>query len=605
MTMTEFLASIGYTLDERSADEFERAIRDVNRLAERVAMAMNQLSQKVGEFWDKTYARMTAIGYASARMDTSAENLQAVVYGLQGAGLSASQASQALNRFSMALQMNPSVESVVRLAGVKTKQNGQMRDTSQLFVEFVTALQPESGKNYTIAASMAGQAGISETNFAAISRNLPQVKALIDEQHARLARFHVDGNQSASVSVQLYRVWLRFQLQISAFFESVALRFTPAMTALVEAVDQWVVAHRDDIVRFVNAVISAVLGVIDDLKPLVPALGDFAARMLELGKIIPADRLIGDAFVGMVVARVLIANRGIVAMIAALMAAFSLKEMIAPSQPSQGGVAQEPATERQTSGWMATIKRAATGAMNTVRRAVGLPETKSGDAATVGPAGGDPGTGELPHDRSTFATSYGPKSAGDNMEGGLEASRRGLDGQALVRTLEDYRQGNSKYVTIAGNPAYYGNKYTIPEVTYHVGDQTFTLKNVPVYLHDTGSAFKTAPEGRFDVPIGKDLNYRDTNQGLPGVRFKPGWAAPQDPAPLIQRMGPPADKSEWADPTFRKTSLMSPRSGVNVIRETNIVVHGDADPHRTVAAVNQATRRVHFDMVKAATENLG
>ncbi len=119
------------------------------------------------------------------------------------------------------------------------------------------------------------------------------------------------------------------------------------------------------------------------------------------------------------------------------------------------------------------------------------------------------------------ATTYSPRRGGDQMEGGYESSRPGPDGQAMVRTLEDFRTGQAPYVTIAGNPSLYGRQYTIPQVSYRAGGKTHTLRDVPVVVHDTGSAFRNAPEGRFDVPVGRDLNNAETNQGLSGVQFMP------------------------------------------------------------------------------------
>ncbi|MEP9354879.1 hypothetical protein ABLE93_14920 [Xanthobacter sp. KR7-65] len=123
-------------------------------------------------------------------------------------------------------------------------------------------------------------------------------------------------------------------------------------------------------------------------------------------------------------------------------------------------------------------------------------------------------------------TTYSPQRGGDPMEGGYESSRPGPDGHAVVRTLEDFRTGQAPFVTIAGNPALYGREYTIPEVSYQAGGQRHVLKNVPVVVHDTGSAFRNAPEGRFDVPVGRDMGPADTNQGLSGVQFVPRQGGP-------------------------------------------------------------------------------
>lgn len=130
----------------------------------------------------------------------------------------------------------------------------------------------------------------------------------------------------------------------------------------------------------------------------------------------------------------------------------------------------------------------------------------------------------IPSGPAPRATTYSPQRGGDPMEGGYASSRPGPDGQAVVRTLEDFRTGQAPYVTIAGNPALYGREYTIPEVSYQAGGQRHVLRDVPVVVHDTGGAFRNAPEGRFDVPVGRDLGPADTNQGLSGVQFMPRQA---------------------------------------------------------------------------------
>lgn len=140
----------------------------------------------------------------------------------------------------------------------------------------------------------------------------------------------------------------------------------------------------------------------------------------------------------------------------------------------------------------------------------------------------------IPSGPTPRATTYSPQRGGDRMEGGYASSRPGPDGQAMVRTLEDFRTGQAPYVTIAGNPALYGRSYTIPEVSYQAGGQRHVLRDVPVVVHDTGGAFRNAPEGRFDVPVGRDLGPADTNQGLSGVQF-----VPQQGGPMAYTTEPP------------------------------------------------------------------
>jgi hypothetical protein len=141
--------------------------------------------------------------------------------------------------------------------------------------------------------------------------------------------------------------------------------------------------------------------------------------------------------------------------------------------------------------------------------------------------------------------------SGAGGEGGYEAARPGPDGQAVVRTMDDYVNGRSEYVTIAGNPSLIGKEYTIPSITYIDADgNEKVLKNVPAVLHDTGSAFKDVPEGRFDLPIGRDKSYNQliTNHAKwkeEGVQF----------IPKDKWVGPATETSPTATPMPRATPV--------------------------------------------------
>jgi len=115
---------------------------------------------------------------------------------------------------------------------------------------------------------------------------------------------------------------------------------------------------------------------------------------------------------------------------------------------------------------------------------------------------------------------YSPQQKGPRkkMEGGYESKWPGADGKRIVRTLEDFRKDpDNTVVTVAGNPEFYGRRYVVESMTYQTADgKQYTLSNVPVMVHDTGDRFKTAPEGRFDIPVERDTDNPDmeTNEGL-------------------------------------------------------------------------------------------
>jgi hypothetical protein len=128
------------------------------------------------------------------------------------------------------------------------------------------------------------------------------------------------------------------------------------------------------------------------------------------------------------------------------------------------------------------------------------------------------------------ASAYSPKRGASNVsgaggEGGYEASRPGPDGKAIVRTLDDVLTGQSDYITIAGNPELYGKEYIIPEIPYTDKQGVrHILTNVRAVVHDTGSAFNEAPEGRFDIPVARDVGTETmaaNHASWKGIQFIP------------------------------------------------------------------------------------
>lgn len=140
----------------------------------------------------------------------------------------------------------------------------------------------------------------------------------------------------------------------------------------------------------------------------------------------------------------------------------------------------------------------------------GVPETADQILQNAGEnnqplgAGGSALTDVKVGDQTFRVTGYFPCDSGScTVQGGLQSSRPGPDGESLVRTLDDYRLGKSDYVTGASDPSRYGEKYVVPEITYRspIDGQTYTLSEVPVAIHDTGGAFQGRPD-KLDVAVG-------------------------------------------------------------------------------------------------------
>jgi len=179
-------------------------------------------------------------------------------------------------------------------------------------------------------------------------------------------------------------------------------------------------------------------------------------------------------------------------------------------------------------------------------------------------------------------TVYSPQKHMDKMEGDYASSKKGPDGKRLVRTVMDVVNGSSDYITLAGSPQFYGRSYIIPSLPYtdpETGEVAY-LENVRGVVHDTGSAFKTAPEGRFDIPLGRDLKNKAMNDynGLlnrSGIQF-------------IREVNQDGDPQDYKDPNERPVAPLSPEEQ----RQQNVEAYNISLTNRATGLANHFTNAV-------------
>ena len=198
-------------------------------------------------------------------------------------------------------------------------------------------------------------------------------------------------------------------------------------------------------------------------------------------------------------------------------------------------------------------------------------------------------TGQVKQGTGSELTAYSPQVGGDKMEGGYASSRPGIGNDGYtVKTLADYAAGRSNYVTMSGDPSQYGKKFTIPEMRYqglNPDDNRYladpqTIKNVPGYVHDTGSAFKGKGQSKFDIPVARDmvtnqLNMQPFSQQVLGLQ--PGWVDQK-----VMSGSELRSSSQEVDAMSQQNSVdPAPSKGQSEEGRDGIGVHNDSDVPNT------------------------
>lgn len=106
---------------------------------------------------------------------------------------------------------------------------------------------------------------------------------------------------------------------------------------------------------------------------------------------------------------------------------------------------------------------------------------------------------------TTYSPQTDPNSPQVKMEGGNNDAH-----DTPIYTFADYvNSGNKGKVVVAGSKQFDGNEYIVPKLTAIINGEEVTRYNVPVVVRDTGSAFTNAPEGRFDIPVDRNMSDAD------------------------------------------------------------------------------------------------
>lgn len=610
--MKEFLVSIGWDVDRASWAKWDDVLSAADVAATKLTAAFTDAEERVKRFIGGTTFAFDDLNFSAQRLDASAAGLQALAYALGQTG--GSSATEAVSGLAKKLRTLPSTEGIINLLGVQTRIGGTLRDTTSILLDVVDAL---AGTSYVQAVHTAAQLGISEEQYNHLRKYGPEIRAYQEEFRERARRLGVDPS-AAATSVTLLMASVRgLAADLDLVLALIAGALAPALGPILDRLSEWLEANQDKIVSFVGKLVEAIVALVRDvesmvrgLSPIGEAVGQFVGGADGLET---AAGVIAGGYLVLVVLRM---GKIVGLVLAAVVALTELLRVPGARASTPGGAGVSPPATGGVWGRVKSIMGLGPGSESAgAGRKPALESDRQPDRGdNYSPGGGSVDGEALPKDSNRFATGYSPQRGGHSVEGGYMSSAKGPDGKYVVRTVDDYIKGNAKYVTVAGNARFYGNKYTIPELNVRINGKEYNLKNVPVVVHDTGSAFRNAPEGRFDIAIGRDLGVGrrgEANQDMSGARFIRGWAPKDSPQDAVtKRNGDAYGYPIPKDGLKRGAALhsldapamvaTSDEAFGRVRQTTTIVVNGDVDPNQTAYEVARAQRGVNSAVVSRA-----
>lgn len=171
----EFLVSLGAEINTSSVRQFFVTIEGMTGSVARLVVGVQTASGALKTALLVTASSLESLYYTAQRANSSVQQLKEWRYGLSQIGLSADEASSALESMAMALRLNPGNEGLLRYLGVTTRTaNNALRDTVGITNDFIAKMKTMP---FFIAAQYAAMFGISDKALNQLLEHYDEVQA--------------------------------------------------------------------------------------------------------------------------------------------------------------------------------------------------------------------------------------------------------------------------------------------------------------------------------------------------------------------------------------------------------------------------------------------
>lgn len=400
----EFLVRVGYQVDGQSEQRFNRSAESAGRLIGQLAAAMTAaaaaavyLTQKISQSYEELH-------YAAQRTGASIDGMKAMSYAVSQLGGSYEGARSAIESFGQKLRTNPGYESMLRGLGVVTRENGKLRDTSQLMTELAEKLK---SKPYYVQVQYAEALGIDERTFRALQSG--DLARWTDEYRRKQQRLGVDHERGAEQGKQLSQAFRSLAETMSLLGEKLAIELGPSITAMVRRWDEFLQQNSDKIIEFFRRAGDALSTVVDWIRKMLPYIRGAWEHFDRLTRALTGQDGVTVAFEALatlLAVGVITRIARLLGLVTALRGAFALLAMamglLTRSGAAAAGVGAAEATAAGA-GAVATREAAKRGLLGRVGGAIGGLFT--GAAAATGIAAG-----------AIWAASTSPTNVGEDEE---------------------------------------------------------------------------------------------------------------------------------------------------------------------------------------------
>lgn len=247
--------------EKEAAQKREQRHKDFMSSMSKLALAATAMATAISYAANRVAQSFDHLGFVSQRTGASVQALNSLGYAFKQVGGSSEQAISAVESFTKALRENSGVKGFVAGLGVD-----MTKDKTDQLLDTVRILQ---GHGYDAGSREAALAGISEENYALLTKYIDQIDRYRAEYNKLTTSLGVDTKQSTEASMGFQRSLTRLQATASALGDKLMVSLAPALKAIVDRFQNWIASNPEKVERVMNDISKALVWVAEKIGELI------------------------------------------------------------------------------------------------------------------------------------------------------------------------------------------------------------------------------------------------------------------------------------------------------------------------------------------------
>ncbi|TNC10414.1 hypothetical protein FF100_22340 [Methylobacterium terricola] len=245
--LKQFMFSIEFKTDEASQKKMMTALAGASKAIEAVSEALAAMAAAAAVAAIKLAGSFEGLSYASQKAGTTVQNLKGLAYAVSQLGGTYEGAKASVEAFARQMRANPGYEGLVKSLGVATRENGKLRETTDIFRDLGEVFRK---KPYHIGFTYAQSLGIDEESFRAIRDHGDQLKRFKEEYDHTSRSLGLNQGDLGKRSAELMNFWRRLTSTLEILSARTLETFYPIIKKVMDYLSDTVVRYGPQIDAF-------------------------------------------------------------------------------------------------------------------------------------------------------------------------------------------------------------------------------------------------------------------------------------------------------------------------------------------------------------------